>query len=83
MLAPSPDWFTGVADFDLMTDSRWIDEVTLPLWAWDSGTDGGTTYAAPDHDLQPQQSVRLVATPHFLTPNGLIPVGTATIRRSQ
>ena len=81
MLAPSPDWFTGAADVDLVADGKWIDRVSLPLWVWDAGTDSGATYTAPNADLQPRQSVRLLASPHFLTANGLIGVGMATIRR--
>jgi len=80
MIAPSPDWFTGVADVALYRDGAWIDEIALPLWAWDSGTDFGSTYTSPNDDAQPQQSVRLLATPHVLTGAGLIPVGTITLR---
>ena len=81
MIAPSPDWFTGVSDLALAVDGNWIDEITVPLWAWDSGTDGGLTYMAADEDIQPRQSVRLIASPHFLTTTGLVAVGTVTIRR--
>ena len=81
MLAPSPDWFTGGADLPLRLDNRWIDETEIVLWAWDSGTDSGQTYDAANADTQPRQSVRLLATPHFLTPDGLVPMGTARIRR--
>ena len=81
MIAPSPDWFTGAADVALMTRGRWVEEVVVPLWAWDGGTDGGATYEAPNQDTPPRQSVRLLATAHFLRPGGLLPVGSATIRR--
>ena len=81
MLAPSPDWFTGAADVRLRADDAWLDEVEVVLWAWDAGTDHGTTYTAADADGQPQQSVRLLATPHLLTPDGLVALGTARIRR--
>ena len=81
MIAPSPDWFTGLADIPLRDGDTWIDAQTHTLWVWDSGTDAGATYVTPDADMQPQQSVRLLATPHFLTEAGLVPLGTATIRR--
>jgi len=83
MIAPSPDWFTGAADVVLLSDGEWIDEIEIPLWAWDSGTDGGATYTARNDDLQPRQSVRLLSGPHFLTPDGLVAVGKAWIRRVQ
>ena len=81
MIAPSPDWFTGISDFQLFQDGAWIEEAELTLWAWDSGTDFGPTYTSPNDDSQPQESVRLLATPHFLTEDGLVPMGTITLRR--
>lgn len=81
MIAPSPDWFTGVADLSLKESDRWIDQVELPLWAWDAGTDSGATYEAPNADSQPRQSVRLLAGPHFLRPIGLSSIGTLKIVR--
>ncbi len=81
MIAPSPDWFTGAAEVNLMPDGKWIDEIEVPLWAWDAGSDNGTTFLARDSDSQPQESIRLVTTPHFLHRAGIIALGTATIRR--
>ena len=81
MIAPSPDWFIGGADLPLLVDGSWIDTIELELWAWDSGTDSGLTYDAPNAETQPQQSVRLLATPHVLTADGLVSFGTAHIRR--
>ena len=81
MIAPSPDWITGVSSITLYDGNHWIDRLELPLWAWDAGTDSGETYQARNQDTQPQQSVRLVATPHFLTEQGLSKVGEAVIER--
>jgi hypothetical protein len=81
MVAPSPDWFTGISGINLAKDGTWIDRLELPLWAWDAGTDSGGTYAAPDMDTQPRESVRLLATPHFLGEAGLRSVGTAIFVR--
>jgi Spondin_N len=81
MIAPSPDWFTGVSSVSLAREGTWIDRLEVVLWAWDAGTDGGTTYAAADRDTQPRESVRLLATPHFLGRDGLKSVGTVTFVR--
>ena len=81
MVAPSPDWFTGVSSVALHTAGGWVDTITLPLWVWDAGTDVGTTYQAADSDAQPRQSTRLAAGPHFLGKGGLKPVGTVTFTR--
>lgn len=48
MIAPSPDWFTGIAHVQLRVNGAWIAETTLPLLAWDAGTDSGATYEAAD-----------------------------------
>lgn len=81
MIAPSPDWFTGIDNLPLKHDGEWVESVTLTLFAWDAGTDSGTTYAAADEDTMPRQNVRLVAGPHFFDDGGLMPVGTATVTR--
>jgi hypothetical protein len=81
MVAPSPDWFTGISSVRLHTAAGWVDRVTLPLRVWDAGTDFGTTYHADDADAQPRQSVRLNASPHFLDKAGVKTVGTITFTR--
>ncbi|WP_337660387.1 spondin domain-containing protein [Anderseniella sp. Alg231-50] len=81
MIAPSPDWFTGVAGVDLRNDAGWRDEAVYVLWAWDAGTDRGSTYTSDNEANQPAESIRLVASPHFLGDTGLKQVGTATFTR--
>ncbi len=83
MLAPSPDWFTGVAGVNLKTAGEWRERVVHTLWAWDAGTDSGQTYKSANDETQPQQSVRLVSSPHFLQTHSLVPVGEAVfVKRS-
>ena len=81
MVAPSPDWFTGGASVPLYVDGNWAERVDLTLWAWDAGSDSGTTWAADNAETQPRQSIRLLAAPYFLYAEGLKPVGTATLTR--
>lgn len=81
MIAPSPDWFTGLAGVSLRNDAGWRDKATYVLWAWDAGTDRGPSYASENDANQPQESIRLVASPHFLDESGLKQVGTATFTR--
>lgn len=81
MLAPSPDWFTGAASVPLHADGAWRTRVDGLLFAWDAGTDSGVTYIAENAETQPAESVRLLATPHFLTEKGLIPVGKFILTR--
>jgi hypothetical protein len=81
MIAPSPDWFTGLAGIDLAPGGNWLDRVERPLWAWDAGTDSGATFEAPDADQQPRSCIRLISTPHFLGDAGLLRLGTALMER--
>lgn len=78
MIAPSPDWFTGLNSIQLWNDGEWIDELQLPLWGWDSGTDSGSEYVSTNEETQPAESIRLLASPHFLYNDGLEPIGIAT-----
>ena len=81
MLAPSPDWFTGISAINLKDGDTWRNEARAPLWVWDAGVDNGVTYDAPNTPIQPRQSIRLAAGPQFLDERGLTPVGEAMFRR--
>ncbi len=81
MLAPSPDWFSGVSGADLRGGGDWKDIAVLPLWVWDAGADSGLDFEGPNIDTQPRQSVRLLTHTAFLRPDGLDPIGTVTFER--
>ncbi|MFK7997282.1 MAG: spondin domain-containing protein [Granulosicoccus sp.] len=81
MLAPSPDWFTGVSGVSLFSDGEWVDEINLPLWVWDAGTDSGVTFKSDNEDTQPRESIRLLSTEHFLNNQGLMRFGSISITR--
>jgi hypothetical protein len=81
MIAPSPDWFTGVADIRLLEDGEWLAEQTVILEAWDAGTDSGATFKAPDADTMPREAVRPLDSEHFTKDGKVVPVGTVTFRR--
>lgn len=51
MIAPSPDWFSGIASLS-MKDSKgnWFRTVVIDLPPYDAGSDSGTTYKSPDRD---------------------------------
>ncbi|MEM7481117.1 MAG: spondin domain-containing protein [Acidobacteriota bacterium] len=48
MIAPSPDWFVGVSALSLKENGEWVTELVLPLFAYDAGTDSGTTFLSPN-----------------------------------
>jgi len=82
MIAPSPDWFTGVANVQLMENGGWVSSRTLTLNAYDSGGDDGATYKAPDRDTSPKKPTMIARTRHFVSNGATVPVATLTIRRS-
>ena len=81
MIAPSPDWFTGVASVPLKRDGRWIETQTLPLYAWDSGTNGATTYQAMKVAVEPFAPTSINRAPMFVRDGAPVPVGKVTIRK--
>ena len=82
MIAPSPDWFTGVRNVNLMENGAWVENRTVDLLPYDSGGDDGTTYKASDVDNNPKKPTTLNASRHF-TVNGqpAAPVGSVTFVR--
>ena len=83
MIAPSPDWFTGVADVRLLEKGGWIAEKTLALEAWDAGTDSGANFTSPDADTMPRGQVGRIDTAQFAVNGKPVPVGTVTFKRLQ
>ena len=80
MIAPSPDWFVGVANLDLKENGKWVDAKTVTAYAWDSGTYDGATYAAPEKQSTPHQLVALSMAPPFANK---APIATLTFVRKQ
>ena len=48
MVAPSPDWFAGVRGLALLDGETWVEELVVPLYPYDAGTDSGISYTAAD-----------------------------------
>ena len=53
MLAPSPDWFVGVAGLSLRDQGEWVDELVVDLHVYDAGTDSGPSYLSPNQPTNP------------------------------
>ena len=62
MVAPSPDWFSGVASLDLCNHNtgEWKDSITLDLKASDAGTPRGMTFTAADDAIEDKKIIRTV-----------------------
>jgi len=81
MIAPSPDWFAGVADVNLMEGGKFVSKKTVDLFPYDCGGDDGTTYKAPDKDNNPKKPTTLANTPHFVMKGKRPPVARLTFTK--
>lgn len=81
MVAPSPDWFSGATDVNLVENGAWAARRTLTLPAYDSGGDDGKTYKAPDRDTNPKKPTTRAADRHFVINGRVKPVATVTFVR--
>lgn len=51
MIAPSPDWFTGVAGLSLLdANGQWYNQLEVPVHPYDAGSDDGADYTSPDQE---------------------------------
>ena len=57
MLAPSPDWFTGVSGHNLFKDGSWIQSEEFDVHVYDAGTDSGTEFTSGDSDTDPKENI--------------------------
>ena len=79
MIAPSPDWFVGVAGQSLQDEfGQWVDELEVVLYPLDSGTDDGTSYRSPNADSSPRQPIKSLKG---TSPFSDAPIGTYTFTR--
>ena len=81
MVAPSPDWFTGATNVNLVENGAWVASKTLQLYAWDSGGDDGETYKAADRDNNPKKPSMQAMSRHFVTNGTPVSVATAIMTR--
>ena len=45
MIAPSPDWFVGIDNLDLLDENgQWRDQIVLDLNSYDAGSENGTRF---------------------------------------
>ncbi|CAB4015183.1 Hypothetical predicted protein [Paramuricea clavata] len=62
MIAPSPDWFVGVHDYNLCntTTGKWLDSRTRDLPPYDAGTDSGPRFGSPNQITNPKEDIHLL-----------------------
>lgn len=80
MIAPSPDWFVGVAGQSLQDEfGQWVDELQVVLYPYDSGTDDGASYRSANADSSPKQPIKGLKG---ISPFSDEPIGTYTFKRT-
>jgi len=77
MFAPSPDWFTGVHDYQLLAGENgdWLQSVEIPLVPYDAGTDSGADFTSPNSNTAPQQPIFSLENDPAFMPSLLIGIG--------
>jgi hypothetical protein len=81
MIAPSPDWFAGAADVNLMENGTWVAKKSVDLYAYDAGSDDGATYKADDADVNPKKSIMSASAKHFVRNGQKVRVATLTFTK--
>jgi hypothetical protein len=71
MIAPSPDWFIGVHDLNLLADGQWVEDMIVPLPPYDAGTDSGGTFTSGNVETFPPEAIfEIIGAP--LSNNGAV-----------
>ena len=78
MIAPSPDWFVGVHGVSMVENGQFVDDLTIQLFAYDSGTDSGANFTSPNQNTNPQQPISLLTAGPF---TGATALGTFRFER--
>lgn len=60
MIAPSPDWFVGINQYSLLQNDAWVNDITVPLYLYDAGTEDGDIFGYDNPASVPLQPVRLL-----------------------
>lgn len=77
MIAPSPDWMIAVNSINLREGGSWANELIIPLFPYDAGTDSGTMYTSANMPTSP--SPEPISSLINQGPFNAKPIGTLTI----
>jgi hypothetical protein len=81
MIAPSPDWFVGVAALSLYGDDGWIEELVVDLYPYDAGTDSGPSYTSPNEPTEVREGIYLIEAGPLLVEGQVPPLGVFRFTR--
>ncbi|MCG8411118.1 MAG: spondin domain-containing protein [Bacteroidales bacterium] len=74
MIAPSPDWYIGIVDVNLIENGEFIQNKTLNAVVYDAGTDDGTTFNSENADTNPRGVISKITTPPLGNGTTVMPV---------
>ena len=57
MIAPSPDWFVGFNNLNLVVDGEFVESKVVQFVPYDSGSDSGVSFASDNLDTQPRENI--------------------------
>lgn len=57
MIAPSPDWFTGINSIPLFVNGQWVDQIEINLTSYDAGSDSGRVFTSANAVTSPRDMV--------------------------
>ena len=78
MIAPSPDWFIGIAGLDLRENGQWRETLSIDLLPYDAGTDDGVSFQSADANTSPREPIQRITSNPF--PNN-VPLGQFVFER--
>ena len=81
MIAPSPDWFVGVAGMSLYGDEGWIEEWVVDLYPYDAGTDSGQSYTSPNEPTEVREGIYPIEADPLLVEGRVPPLGVFRFTR--
>lgn len=61
MIAPSPDWFTGINNYSLLQNNQWVEDITIELILYDAGSEEGDIFGYNNPPSIPLQNVSVLS----------------------
>jgi uncharacterized repeat protein (TIGR01451 family) len=79
MIAPTPDWFTGVSGLSLLDpQGNWLDSKVVLLYPYDAGTEQDTGFTLDNPPMNPHGAISSLSGSQFFSDQ---PVGVFTFTR--
>ena len=70
MIAPSPDWYVGFNNLNLVENGEFIESRVIQFVPYDSGSDSGPSFASPNEDTQPREPIFKITDGLLANANG-------------